>query len=152
MTAAPSLASSRADSSPMPAVPPVISAVWSISSIGLDSFALLLGVAGHSGSQPVAERGGVEGHFFAFDRNDRAFVEHRSVILGFRVSHHLAGIAGGGEPGPDEVVHALLLRAGDINQPGRLTDRRAGDRRRHICGSDGLEGTMRGANRVTGAQ
>lgn len=34
MTVAPSLANSRADSSPMPAVPPVITAVWSISSIG----------------------------------------------------------------------------------------------------------------------
>src|ERR1700722_14663381 len=109
MTVAPSLASSRADSSPIPAVPPVITAVWSISSIGPTSSGFLLGVAGHLGSHPVAEAGGVDGQFFAVDGNDAALVEHRAVIAGVSFGHHLARIAGCGKTGPDEVVHALLV-------------------------------------------
>src|SRR3954452_22700471 len=108
MTVAPSLASSRADSSPIP-VAPVITAVWSSSSIGLTSLGLLLGPTRRLRSHPVAEAGGVDGHFFAvftFQGDDHAVIEDRTVIRGSNVGNHLARIASCGQPGPDEVVHA----------------------------------------------
>src|SRR3954464_8226663 len=141
MTVAPSLASSRADSSPIPAVPPVITAVWSSSSIGLTSLGLLLGPTRHLGRHPVAEAGGVDGHFFAvftFQGNDHAVIEHRTVIRGGNVGHHLARIASCRQSGPDEVVHALLFGSGNIDQTvDRVTGCGAGNGRGDIRGSNG---------------
>src|SRR6185437_206061 len=117
MTLAPSLASSRADSSPIPAVPPVTTAMWSISSIGLTFSGRLVRRAGHARGHPVAEAGGVDGHLFAVDGGDAAVVEQRAVITGLRIGHHLACIARFGKAGPDEVVHAELLGAGNVDHP-----------------------------------
>src|SRR5271156_808462 len=92
---------------------------------------------------PVTEAGAGERDVLAVHGDDAAVVEHRTEIAGPWVGHHLAWIASCGEPGPDEVVHAVLVGVGDIDHPvDRIAGRRAGDGRGDIRGSNRLERPM----------
>src|SRR6202000_1375518 len=110
----------------------------------------LRGAVGHLGRHPVLEAGGVDGHVLTVDGNDHALVEHRTEIAGLGVGHHFARIAGCCEARPDEIVHACLVRPGDIDHAiDRVAGRRAGDRGRDIGSRDRLERPVRRPNRVT---
>lgn len=55
-------------------------------------------------------------------------IEHRAEVAGVGIGAYLAGIAMCGKPHADEVVHAELVRAGDVGGPvERIADRSSSD-------------------------